>query len=141
MFLATTVDIQSQLTAQGANLDLGSFFSTVFNLALVLSGVAVFLYLIWAGYNWLTAGGDKAKVEEARGRITNALIGIAIVASAWAFFRIVDRFFGIGITPPPGGGAAGPPTGTVCSDCNCAGVGFCDGHCVNTSSGNLCVTR
>lgn len=78
----------------------GSALSTIVSNAAVaiftLSGLAVFIYLIWGGYEWLMAGEDKAKVEAARTRITNAVIGIAILASAWVIYSIIDKFFGIG---------------------------------------------
>jgi len=65
------------------------------NLAIVLSGVILFVMLIWAGVQWLTSGGDKSHIEEARNRITHAFIGITIVAAAWAIWTLAIAFFGI----------------------------------------------
>lgn len=75
----------------------GRLISALFNVALLVAAIFVFGMLILGGYGWLTAGGDKSKVEEARTRITNALIGLAIVASAWALINIVAQFFGVDI--------------------------------------------
>lgn len=75
--------------------DVSTLISAVFNVAIIVAIVFVFAMLILGGYGWLTAGGDKAKVEEARTRITNALIGLAIVASAWALITLVAQFFGV----------------------------------------------
>lgn len=72
--------------------------SATFNVAILVAAIAVFGMLILGGYGWLTAGGDKAKVEEARTRITNALVGLAIVAAAWALINIIGQFFGVNIT-------------------------------------------
>ena len=60
------VDIEGQLKERDANLDLGNIISTIIPVTLIFSGIAVFLYIIWAGYGWLTSGGDQAKIEEAR---------------------------------------------------------------------------
>jgi len=49
------------------------------------------------GFQYLTSGGDKTKTEEARSRITNALIGLVIVTASWAVWKIVVYFFGIDI--------------------------------------------
>ena len=56
--------------------------------------------LVWGGIQWIMSGGDKAKTEEARNRITAALVGLAIVASAWAIMKLVEYFFGLNIQNP-----------------------------------------
>jgi hypothetical protein len=73
--------------------------------ALLVAALMVFMFLIWGGIQWISSGGDKGKTQEARDRITAALVGLAVVASAWAVMLIVQYFFGIdilggNITPP-----------------------------------------
>lgn len=75
--------------------DLGLLISRAIAIALMLAGILVFVYLVWGGIQWITSGGDKAKTEEARARITAALVGLAIVAAAWAVMQLVAYFFGI----------------------------------------------
>ncbi len=75
--------------------DIGTLINAVFTAAVVIAVLFVFFMLLMGGYGWITAGGDKAKVEEARTRITNAIIGLAIVASAFAIMTIVANFFGV----------------------------------------------
>jgi hypothetical protein len=79
------------------NTDLGSFVSKGFSAIILVAGLATFGYLIMGGITWITAGGDKGKLEEARSKITNGIIGLAIVASAWAVYLLLDYFFGIGL--------------------------------------------
>ena len=98
MFLTNVVDIKTELETQGAVFDINQFVNAGTQLALAIAILAVMAYVIWAGYEWLTAGGDKAKVEAARSRITNAILGLTIVATVWILFTILDRFFGIGLT-------------------------------------------
>ncbi len=78
--------------------DLGNFISKLMGVALVIAAIMVFVYLVWGGLQWITSGGDKGKTEEARNRITAALVGLAIVAAAWAVIQLVSYFFGINIT-------------------------------------------
>lgn len=54
-----------------------------------------FVQLLIGGLNWISSGGDKGKLETARNRITNALIGLFICFAAWSIFLIVLNFFGI----------------------------------------------
>ncbi len=65
--------------------------------ALLIAALLVFAYLIWGGIQWITSGGDKGKTQEARDRITAALVGLAVVASAWAVMLIIQYFFGISV--------------------------------------------
>lgn len=79
------------------NTDLGSFVSKSFSAVILVAGLATFMYLVYGGLQWIMSGGDKGKLEEARSKITNGIIGLAIVASAWAVYLLVDYFFGIGL--------------------------------------------
>jgi hypothetical protein len=85
--------------------DLGQFISAAIGVALVVAGIMVFVFLVWGGIQWIASGGDKGKTEEARARITAALIGLAIVASAWAVMQLIAYFFGIDVI----GGTANLP--------------------------------
>lgn len=75
--------------------DVGKLISGLIGIAMLLAALAVFIYLIWGGFEWITSGGDKTGVENARNKITAALIGLVIVASAWAIMRMIEFFFGI----------------------------------------------
>ncbi len=64
-------------------------------------GIMTIAALIWfifqflvGGLNWLTSGGDKGKLQQARDRITNAFIGLVIVIAGWAILALVGMFFG-----------------------------------------------
>ena len=85
--------------------NIGTLIKGVVQGALLVSALLVFMYLIWGGIQWITSGGDKGKTQEARDRITAALVGLAVVASAWAIMLVIQYFFGISIldnniTPP-----------------------------------------
>jgi hypothetical protein len=54
----------------------------------------IFMFLV-GGYTWMTSMGDKHRLEEARDRIVNALIGLVIVVGGWAMLALVGQFFGI----------------------------------------------
>jgi hypothetical protein len=79
------------------NTSLGSFVSKSFSAIILVAGLATFMYLIYGGISWILSGSDKGKMEEAKSKITNGIIGLAIVASAWAIYLLIDYFFGIGL--------------------------------------------
>ncbi len=80
---------------------IGPLIKSGISLAIIIAAILTFAYLIWGGIQWITSGGDKGKYEEARNRITAALIGLAIVALAWLLIKVVAYFFGL---PDPFGG-------------------------------------
>jgi hypothetical protein len=79
------------------NTDLGSFVSKSFSAVILVAGLATFGYLVYGGLQWIMSGGDKGKLEESKSKITNGIIGLTIVASAWAVYLLLDYFFGIGL--------------------------------------------
>ncbi|HKZ34534.1 MAG TPA: hypothetical protein VJ179_01540 [Patescibacteria group bacterium] len=72
-----------------------NFIGTLVTLIFLIAGVVAFLYLIWGGVQWITSGGDKAGVAQAREKITAAVIGLAIVLLSWAIMALVGQFFGL----------------------------------------------
>jgi len=71
--------------------------STIINIFLGLAGIVAFIILLWGGLQWILAGGDKEGTEKARKKITSALIGLALVFSAYALLFLVRAFFGINL--------------------------------------------
>jgi hypothetical protein len=47
-------------------------------------GVVFLIIVVYAGIQWMLAGGDDSKVTESRKLLTNAVIGLAIVLGAYA---------------------------------------------------------
>lgn len=77
--------------------NIGSLISAVIGAFFLIAFVIAFVMIVLGGVEWVTSGGDKEHVQKARDRITHALIGLAIVAGAWAIMTLVQAFFGISI--------------------------------------------
>lgn len=78
-----------------AGVGFGLFIGQVLNIILVIAALMVFLYLIWGGMEWISAGGDKSKIEKARNRIMQSVIGLIVLASMIALFIVMQSFLGI----------------------------------------------
>ena len=78
--------------------------SGAISLAMLAVALIFFFILIAGGLRWVMSEGDQKAVEAARGQITNALIGLAIVFAAFAIMKLIEIVFGIsllnGITIP-----------------------------------------
>ena len=66
----------------------------------ILGGLWFFIQFIIAGYNWISAGGDKGKVEQAQQKITNSLVGLLIVIGAYVIVGLVGSILGLKILNP-----------------------------------------
>ena len=63
-----------------------------------VAGVIFFIMLLMGGIQYAMSGGDKAQAQAAKDRITNALIGIVIVAVAFALTQLLNAVLGVNIT-------------------------------------------
>ncbi len=61
----------------------------VINIGLSLLGMIFLGLVIYAGFLWMTAGGDTTKVEKAQNYLKNAVIGLIIILSSWAITRFI----------------------------------------------------
>ena len=55
----------------------------------MVAGLLVLLNLIIGAFNWISAGGDTGKLEKARTRIMNSIIGIIVLAAAMAILQLL----------------------------------------------------
>jgi len=77
--------------------DIGKLLSAAIQVAMIVAAILTFAFLVWGGIQWIVSGGDKAQTQAARDRITMALVGLAIVAAAWALMKVVGFFFGVDV--------------------------------------------
>lgn len=54
-----------------------------------LLGVLFLTYMLYGGYNWMTAQGDEEKVSKAKDTIQHAIIGLIITIGAYAITYFV----------------------------------------------------
>ena len=74
--------------------------NNIFKLAGVVAGIFFIVQLILAGYGYLSSNGDPKKTEAAWAKITQSLIGLVIVASAFVIASVVGSFLDINILEP-----------------------------------------
>ncbi len=97
------------LDAVGTQAGLGSaelpvIVGNIIYIFLGFMGIVLLAILLYAGWRWMTAGGDAKQIEEAKLWIRNGIIGLIIIVSAFAITRfIIDQLSGI----TSGGGIGG----------------------------------
>jgi len=69
--------------------------ATLWQTIIIVGGLAFILYFLWGGLQWIMAGGDKSKIEEARGKLTQGLIGLAILAASYVIIKFLETAIGM----------------------------------------------
>ncbi len=64
---------------------------TAINVGLSLLGVIFIILILVAGYNWMTAAGDEEKIKKAGQTIRSAIIGLLIIAGAFAIWLFISN--------------------------------------------------
>ncbi|HUC94595.1 MAG TPA: pilin [Candidatus Saccharimonadales bacterium] len=103
----------------------------------IIGAVVFFFMLLIGAIKWISSGGDKQKVEDAKGTLTNAFIGLVILFAVFAILGLLDIFFNINLlkfTIPTLSNSSGSG-GNTCSGFVCQGPTHCEmsggPHCVN----------
>lgn len=70
--------------------------SNVIKIFLGFLGLISVILVMYAGFLWMTAGGDASKIEQSKKIMKNALIGLLIILSAYAIVSFIFRMLGVG---------------------------------------------
>ncbi len=113
--------VSTGLAAAGQTAGLGSicdgdasqcvaqFVGGFLNILLSLLGIVLLVYLLYAGFLWMTAGGDTKQVQTAKDTIRNLVIGAILLVASFAVSNFVLRSLGSVAT---GSSVAGPSGGS-----------------------------
>lgn len=73
---------------------ISKFLSNLITLIYSLAAVVLVLIILWGAWDWMTSEGDKEKLENARKKLINAIIGIMLFAVAFAVIQVLGTFTG-----------------------------------------------
>lgn len=72
-------------------------FTSVWNTIYIVGGLALLLYLLFGALTYLTSAGDKDQLERAKKTLTNAVMGLAIIAVSYPIVVIIGKVLGVDI--------------------------------------------
>lgn len=86
---------------QGApELVFAKLIATVWQTAITLGALALLVMLIMGALEWITAGGEKGKIEQARARMTQSVIGMLALVAVAAISIFLGATFGLDLLRP-----------------------------------------
>lgn len=71
-----------------------NYVSSIVGMLTIFASVWFLFMILFAGYEWISAGGDAKKIASARDRITHAFVGLVIVIGSWSLLAVAGQFFG-----------------------------------------------
>ena len=87
---ASGTDVCKDVNAQGTNSNpIIKILKVAIDIVSFIAGAAAIILIMVSALRFITAGGDSAKVAQARGALTYALVGIAITALAQIIVEFV----------------------------------------------------
>lgn len=101
-----------------AAFDIRIIIANIIRAALGLIGIILVGLLLYAGYLWMTAGGNDEQILQAKSIIRNAVIGLAIILSAYTIVAFIMKLLGVN-----GIGGEGNTTTAPSQNYNFAGSG------------------
>ena len=85
-------------------------------------GVVSVLIILYAGWKWMTSGGDPQKIDDAKRTLVNAALGLLVIFSAFAIVTFIIQML-TGATGPQGL-PRNPPPSLPCTNCEALGTGL-----------------
>ncbi len=76
-------------------LDIRLIIARIIRVALSLVGIVLVCLMIYAGYLWMTAGGNDEQITQSKSIIRNAVIGLAIILSAYSIVSYIMKILGV----------------------------------------------
>lgn len=70
-----------------------NYFVDIWNTMISIGGLIVLIMFLWGALEWITAGGDSGKIEKARSRILQSLIGLIILVSSFVILGFISQLF------------------------------------------------
>ncbi|MDP3043663.1 MAG: hypothetical protein Q8N21_04660 [bacterium] len=65
---------------------------TIVQAFLSLLGIIFIILILYAGYNWMTAGGEEEKIRKAKDTLWRAIIGLIIIVGSYAIWNFVFKY-------------------------------------------------
>lgn len=61
----------------------------IINIVFSVTGIIIIAFMVYAGFLWMTAGGDSGKVDNAKTIIKNTIIGLIITVLSYGIAQFV----------------------------------------------------
>lgn len=96
---ATTAKIKISIGGQNEFAGLGEFVAFIYKYGMGIAGILSVLMIIFAGVQWIVSAGSSEAISSAKHRITGAVIGLIILATAYTILYTINPDL-VNLRPP-----------------------------------------
>jgi len=100
LIAAITNPVVQKFGSGDGDVAIGLLMARIYRTAILVGGLALLLFIAWGGLNWITAGGNEKKVEEAKDKITNGIIGMTVLVGTAALAAFIGKALGLDLLNP-----------------------------------------
>ncbi|HOX41569.1 MAG TPA: hypothetical protein PK263_05260 [bacterium] len=76
----------------GRSVTLSELVARLTNFFLIIAGVLAFIYLLYAGILYITAGNNPDQAKKAQSALIHVIIGIIVISLSYLIVRVVANF-------------------------------------------------
>ncbi len=70
-----------------------NYFIVIWQAIISIGAVMLIIYLVWGAVEWITSAGDSGKVQKARDKMTQAVIGMLVLVGSYVFIQLISTIF------------------------------------------------
>ena len=70
-----------------------TYFITLWRALIFVGGLAVLFNLVMGAMDWILAGGEQAKIQKGRDKITQSIVGMIVLAGTFVIITYVSQLF------------------------------------------------
>lgn len=93
---------------EGGGLDVRVVLARIVQVALGFLSLIAVIYVMYAGWLWMTSEGSEEKISKAKKTLINAVIGLIVMLSAFMIVTWIINNLGLNNSPSPGQGSGRP---------------------------------
>jgi hypothetical protein len=79
----------------GGNITVADIINKLVAFIFPLSGILLFFFLVWGGYDFLLSAGNPEKLKSGQAKMTSAVIGFILLASSYLLVKLIALVFGL----------------------------------------------
>jgi len=91
-----TITAPASIPSGGIDI-VSKIFSNGLTLMIILCIVLALIFMVLAGIQWITSGGDKNKLQAARAKLTWAIGGLIVALAAFFIVSMIGYFFKVNL--------------------------------------------
>jgi hypothetical protein len=97
---AIRADLGGSPTAAASGVTFATYFVYLWRVIIFVGGLIVIVFLIQGAIDWIGSGGEKGKVEKAREKITNSIVGMIILLGSFLLISFIGSAIGYDLLNP-----------------------------------------